>query len=34
MRKSPLQPLMDRLYPVAQALGRPFEILFTKERFA
>lgn len=26
-----LQPLMDRLYPVAQKLGKPFEIIFTND---
>lgn len=26
-----LQPLMDRLYPVVQKLGKPFEIIFTND---
>ena len=26
-----LQPLMDRLYPVATGLGKPFEIIFTND---
>lgn len=29
--ESNLVPLMERLYPVAQGLGRPFEILFTND---